>query len=212
MACSTDPTLFCIPNPGGTCLTTQSCTLGGWTEASPIVSSAKAFKAPKICSNDNTVSCIDNTNCPTGGTCNPATDLVATSGDCNDLDPTIHPGATNQPYEVVFVDANNSPAGYFAWLPTVNGQFSGTAAVRRISDGTIITPDSVTITYTPDTTTQSPDITYLPGTYANDPAAKTDNTGPNGGPAPDYTNIIVNGAYVSLTSQDFGGSITFFVL
>jgi hypothetical protein len=209
MICSTDPTLFCL---GTTCTTSQKCTQG-WTETF-LISSGKAFKAAKICSNDDTVSCNDNTNCPSGGTCATPTDmnllLVATNGDCDDTTPNVHPAVGPPLYEVVFdgmveTDSNGSRTVNFdTWLPTNGVTIQGTAKVRKVLNGvtTMITPYPITLSYD-----SVADITHYPGKYTNDPDAPADKANP----APDYTNITVTGGNVTLTSQDFGGMITFHV-
>jgi len=157
-----------------------------------------------------------------------ANELIATSGDCNDNNKDVHPGAIEEPgdgidndcnpatpdspYEIVFgeMSENGVLVNYDTWLPKDGVEIFARAKVRRVSGGAIIEPTTITLTFTPDTaTTPSPDITHLRGKYTNDPTAVTDNTGPNGGPAPDYSVTSNSGGQVTLTCNDFGGTITF---
>jgi hypothetical protein len=119
-----------------------------------------------------------------------ASELVATSGDCNDNDPNVNPGKGNCPPPVVkLYDIVFDMPGYDIWLPTDGASVTviATAKVNGTPDPSIPVNFSVV------------NVTRYPGKYTNDPNT-TDTT-----PDFDYT---INGNTITLTSRDFGGSIT----
>jgi len=142
-----------------------------------------------------------------------ANQLTATSGDCNDDDPTINPevpedpntpedddcnpATTGRPYEIVFdLYINNQLVNYNSWLPTYGAQIRVVAKVINTSDGNPVPGANVNLSYNP-----ALDVSKHPGKYTNDFGQDITN---------DYVNIIqISGNEVTLTCQDYGASITF---
>jgi hypothetical protein len=132
---------------------------------------------------------------------------MATTGDCNDNDATVHPATTPPLYEIVFdgmveTGSNGSRTVTFdTWLPTDGITITGTAKVRKVLNGvsSIIDPQNINLQVSP------PEITHYTGKYTNDPNAA--DTGPDYDPV----SVSADGRTVTLTSLDFGGMITFHV-
>jgi hypothetical protein len=120
----------------------------------------------------------------------PASQLIATSGDCNDNDATVNPGKGNCPppvvknYDIVF-----TMAGYDTWLPTDGASVTVTAVVKNPNGQEPNTPIAFSLAK----------VTNYPGKYTNDASTDT---------SPDYTYSFTGGNQINLTSFDFGGSIT----
>jgi len=170
------------------------------------------FSAPKVGDNDN---CPTNANAGqadgdsdgTGDVCDTATDFdsdgyvaFASGGDdCDDTDPAVYPGAPEVadskdndcdgtvdegPYQISF-----TMAGYDTWLPGDGNTASVTAAVQSSNpDPFSVSPITFSVT----------SVTNYPGKYTNDPSLITGN---------DFDHSFI-GDTISLTSRDFGGSIT----
>ena len=171
------------------------------------------FSAPKIGDNDNCPSDpnadqADGDSDGDGDVCDDVTDsdgdgfiAVASGGeDCDDTDPGVYPGATEittdgkdndcdgtvdeGPYYVTF-----SMPGFGTWLP----EDGNTASVRAVVESSIT--GSFTVTSINFTVTS---VTNHPGKYTNDPNPITTN---------DFDHTV-NGDTITLTSRDYGGSIT----
>jgi hypothetical protein len=173
------------------------------------------FSTPKIGDNDN---CPDTANAAQadgdsdgiGDVCDAGTDsdgdgyVASASGgdDCDDSDPTVYPGATEVsdgkdndcdgavdegPYTISF-----TMAGYDTWLPGDGNTVSVTVAVQSAGpDPDSVSPFIFSVT----------SVTNHPGKYTNDPSSITTN---------DFDSSF-SGNTMTLTSRDFGGSISIHV-
>ena len=151
-----------------------------------------AYKLPseKVCQNNRSIFCTNDSALCTGtsGSCIPA--LLSISGDTNDENPDIYPGApVSNPISFAMSQSYND------WLPYDGANVTVTATVNG---GSV---NSLTVL----------SVTSWPGKYTNHAPAAIDYNSLS-----DYTcngtqcapGMVISGNSVDLVSLDFGGSIT----
>lgn len=210
--CSNNTSLVCTPGTAAAACPT-GCT-GTWTET---INGRFAFKSigEKVCSIARSVSCDDTYPCGAQqGNCVPA--LKSTSGDANDANANIYPGApVSNAISFAMTDLINAKS-YDEWLPFDSSVSPNVRVTVTVTGGSL---NSLTVQR----------ITRNIGRYSNDPTQGVCATAPpitgqiTGGTAcasnagctastcvdrnPDL-NYTITGNQISLTSLDFGGSIT----
>ena len=189
---------------------------------------------PKVCSNSTTGTlCTANANCARGQTCGeqvnggyayklPSDGLISISGDTNDNNPAVYPGAPpSGTYAIVF-----EMPGYDTWLPTLNLQSTAVAKVMGPPNFTVEIPTTINFevtkvsryvgTYTNqdatgvcyNSTTAETTLTTLPGSSCPPTTPTTCPTDQKCvDPIPDFE-WSFSGNSINLISKDYGASIT----
>ena len=180
---------------------------------------------PKVCSNSTTGTlCTRNSNCSGGGTCGelinggyayklPSDGLISISGDTNDNNAAIYPGApVSNPISFAMTDLTNGKP-YEEWLPSASDVPNIVKVTATVNGGTMNRLDVLRVTrnvgkYTNDTiqgvcSTAPPITDHITGTPCN----TTCTSGTCVDPDPDFA-FAINGNEITLTSLDYGGSIT----